>query len=91
MEWHEGRTCEEIDEQTAEAKKAEKEANEAYLAANTKTCPKKKCGRLIEKNGGCQHMTCELFVLDQSRPGAISLVRAHGLSPLLTLGDLKIY
>lgn len=29
-----------------------------WLAKNTKDCPK--CGTLIEKNGGCNHMTCRV-------------------------------
>lgn len=29
-----------------------------WMAANTKPCPGKGCGKLIEKNGGCNHMTC---------------------------------
>lgn len=70
MEWHEGRTYEEIDEQLAETKKAEREANAAYLAENTKTCPNVKCGRPIEKNGGSQHMTCELLPRPQFFPPA---------------------
>jgi ariadne-1 len=27
-----------------------------YIVANTKECPK--CGKITEKNGGCNHMTC---------------------------------
>jgi len=65
MKWHEGRTCEEIDKQLAETRRVEREANQAYLAENTKKCPNENCGRPIEKNGGCAHMKCELLVLDQ--------------------------
>ncbi|MCJ1397278.1 hypothetical protein MMC11_000470 [Xylographa trunciseda] len=57
-EWHEGQTCAQVDRQTADAKRVEQMANEVYFAANTKMCPKKSCGRPIEKNGGCSHMTC---------------------------------
>ena len=58
-EWHEGQTCAQVDLQTAETRRLEQDANAAYLTANTKTSPNKACGRPIEKNGGCQHMTCE--------------------------------
>lgn len=60
MLWHEGLTCAEIDKRQAETRRLEIEANDAYLAVNTKTCPNPSCLRPIEKNGGCQHMTCEL-------------------------------
>lgn len=60
MVWHEGFTCAEIDERQTETRRLETEANNAYLAANTKTCPNQDCGQPIEKSGGCQHMTCEL-------------------------------
>lgn len=30
-----------------------------WLSENTKTCPE--CGKHIEKNGGCMHMTCQRF------------------------------
>jgi ariadne-1 len=29
-----------------------------WVAANTKPCPGKNCGKTVEKNGGCNHMTC---------------------------------
>ena len=29
-----------------------------WVAANTKQCPNPKCGKLVEKNGGCNHMRC---------------------------------
>lgn len=32
------------------------QANQAWLNAHTKPCPR--CNRPIEKNGGCDHMTC---------------------------------
>ncbi|MCJ1288075.1 hypothetical protein MMC26_007428 [Xylographa opegraphella] len=57
-EWHEGQTCAQVDRQVAKAERRERMANEAYLAANTKACPQESCGRPIEKNGGCSHMTC---------------------------------
>ena len=34
----------------------EESANAQWIMANTKPCPK--CGRSIQKNGGCQHMVC---------------------------------
>eukprot|EP00854_Cymbomonas_tetramitiformis_P009463 gene9463-11214_t len=30
-----------------------------WLSANTQTCPNAKCSSTIEKNGGCNHMTCK--------------------------------
>lgn len=61
VEWHAGMTCTEWDEQAslAQARRPEQAANEEYLAAETKPCPNPACARPIEKNGGCQHMTCE--------------------------------
>lgn len=38
-------------------KKCEDDSETAnWISANTKECPK--CGSTIEKNGGCNHMTC---------------------------------
>lgn len=55
-EHHQPCTCDEL---TAWIKKEKDESETAtWLAANTKDCPK--CKRSIEKNGGCNHMTCPL-------------------------------
>ena len=32
--------------------------NMTWILANTKPCPAKNCGKPIEKNQGCNHMTC---------------------------------
>lgn len=64
IEWHEGRTCDQVNEELRNARRVERRANDAYFITNTKRCPNETCGRRIEKDGGCQHMTCKpgLFV-----------------------------
>lgn len=73
--YHEGLTCaenrEHMEERAAEEKaqhegrKAEEEkATADFLekssrTGKTKVCPNKKCGGIIEKKGGCDHMTCK--------------------------------
>jgi len=55
-ESHVPASCKEV---VAWAKKEKDESETAtWLTANTKDCPK--CNRSIEKNGGCNHMTCSL-------------------------------
>ena len=54
-QWHEGRTCRQYDQDAAECEEV------ALLQAlegggNLRKCPK--CGQGIEKNKGCDHMTC---------------------------------
>lgn len=49
---HEGLTCENYDEQTDPNRRT----TEQWLAQNAKHCPN--CKSLIEKNSGCDHMTC---------------------------------
>jgi E3 ubiquitin-protein ligase RNF144 len=51
--WHEGQTCKDYDE----SKKQPDFATNAYLSRTTKTCPM--CTMHIEKNEGCNHMTCK--------------------------------
>ncbi|CAE6409214.1 unnamed protein product [Rhizoctonia solani] len=55
--WHEGLSCAEFD---IKLRKYEEQdlATRTYLVKNTKSCPK--CKRKIERNGGCDHMTCQL-------------------------------
>ena len=60
-EWHEGLTCAEMDNKVAKLRGKEIRANEKYIAKKTKPCPNKKCGKPIQKRGGCQHMTCKSF------------------------------
>eukprot|EP01097_Dermamoeba_algensis_P003854 TRINITY_DN2611_c0_g1_i4.p1 TRINITY_DN2611_c0_g1~~TRINITY_DN2611_c0_g1_i4.p1 ORF type:complete len:459 (-),score=77.23 TRINITY_DN2611_c0_g1_i4:105-1481(-) len=47
-------TCDQMKKWKVKAKDDSETKN--WLAANTKDCPK--CNTAIEKNGGCQHMTC---------------------------------
>ncbi|KAF2271075.1 hypothetical protein CC78DRAFT_528017 [Lojkania enalia] len=60
--WHEGETCDEYDYRVSGRKekdqKAQEEASAKALKKFTKKCPGKKCGWNIEKNDGCDHMTC---------------------------------
>jgi len=54
LPWHYDRTCEEVD---ALLETNENDlASRAYVESNTKPCPL--CAEPIEKNGGCDHMTC---------------------------------
>jgi IBR domain, a half RING-finger domain len=57
-EFHEGETCEQYTERMA-AQDGLNKASEATIAAMAKECPK--CKSKIEKNGGCDHMTCKLI------------------------------
>lgn len=51
---HSPATCEMITEWNKRIKEGKE--NDAWLNANTKTCPK--CKNPVEKNGGCNHVTC---------------------------------
>eukprot|EP00128_Syssomonas_multiformis_P019004 Colp12_sorted_trinity150504_noHs@150 len=50
--WHEGKTCKQYDKEYAKLN----DASASYLRKNTKKCPQ--CTSPIEKNHGCDHMTC---------------------------------
>ncbi|OCL11781.1 hypothetical protein AOQ84DRAFT_335379 [Glonium stellatum] len=55
--WHEGETCAEYDYRTdGKQKKAEEQASKKVISETTKKCPG--CKWDIEKNYGCDHMTC---------------------------------
>lgn len=62
-EWHAGQTCKEFDEAadrvTGDARRAKEDAaSAAHIQTSTKTCPGPGCAAPIEKNDGCDHMTC---------------------------------
>ncbi|EGC29258.1 hypothetical protein DICPUDRAFT_43095 [Dictyostelium purpureum] len=54
--WHSDITCEQYKRWKEENDQAERKFQE-WSRANTKPCPK--CNSKIEKNGGCNHMTCK--------------------------------
>ncbi|ORY19712.1 hypothetical protein BCR34DRAFT_471454 [Clohesyomyces aquaticus] len=60
--WHEGETCEEYDYRRSGKKerdqKLQEEASVKAIGELTKRCPGKRCNWPIEKNEGCDHMTC---------------------------------
>ncbi|KAL9113482.1 MAG: hypothetical protein Q9227_002523 [Pyrenula ochraceoflavens] len=68
LEFHPGESCDEhrrrldTEAQVAERdseKKEEEAATARFLQEETfKTCPRNSCSAVIEKNGGCDHMTC---------------------------------
>ena len=51
--WHEDMTCEEYD---MPRKDGQQHASQRWISGHTKKCPK--CPVHIEKNEGCDHMTC---------------------------------
>eukprot|EP01112_Ceratiomyxa_fruticulosa_P018754 TRINITY_DN6046_c0_g1_i1.p1 TRINITY_DN6046_c0_g1~~TRINITY_DN6046_c0_g1_i1.p1 ORF type:complete len:581 (+),score=135.14 TRINITY_DN6046_c0_g1_i1:247-1989(+) len=53
--WHADATCEQYQQWKAENNEADQRFQN-WAKANTKDCPK--CHSNIEKNGGCNHMTC---------------------------------
>eukprot|EP00298_Acanthocystis_sp_HF-20_P026811 c4641_g1_i1.p1 GENE.c4641_g1_i1~~c4641_g1_i1.p1 ORF type:complete len:262 (-),score=70.17 c4641_g1_i1:10-762(-) len=53
--WHYEMTCSQYD---ASISQEEVAANKQFILSRTKPCPK--CGTNIEKNDGCDHMTCKL-------------------------------
>ncbi|KAF1995018.1 hypothetical protein P154DRAFT_612278 [Amniculicola lignicola CBS 123094] len=61
-EWHVGETCQEYDYRVSGQKDRDQAAQEAasQAAVNqlSRKCPGKKCAYSIEKNDGCDHMTC---------------------------------
>lgn len=55
--WHGGEDCEEY-QARKRAEHPDNEKSEAKVRQTTKQCPNPKCGVRIEKNQGCDHMTC---------------------------------
>ena len=67
MAAHPGETCAQYEDrqqfirmQMADGFDGEKESAAKLTQKGTKHCPRAGCGVLIEKNGGCNHMRCEL-------------------------------
>ncbi len=56
LEAHRPATCKEVDEW--QLKNVSESENSSWILVNTKGCPK--CSRRIEKNQGCNHMTCSI-------------------------------
>jgi E3 ubiquitin-protein ligase RNF14 len=57
--WHANLTCREYDyAQNPKLKKKEEEASEKAVRELSRKCPGRGCGAPIQRNGGCDHMTC---------------------------------
>ncbi|EKD12230.1 ring finger protein [Drepanopeziza brunnea f. sp. 'multigermtubi' MB_m1] len=59
MPWHSGQTCAGY-EYEREKRMAQEAASDRVIAETTKVCGNPECGARIEKNGGCDHMTCKV-------------------------------
>lgn len=61
--WHQGETCEEYDYRVSGRKeqdqRSQEQASQRLLEKLTKKCPGEGCNWNVEKNDGCDHMTCE--------------------------------
>lgn len=59
--WHEGETCDEYEyRKDPKVREMEEKATEKEIKGSAKKCPGGKCGVNITRNGGCDHMRCEL-------------------------------
>ncbi|KAF2818264.1 hypothetical protein CC86DRAFT_434951 [Ophiobolus disseminans] len=58
--WHEGETCAEYEHRSSPHRAQDKIAQEAAINRLSKKCPGRNCIYNIEKNNGCDHMTCML-------------------------------
>ncbi|KAF9699153.1 hypothetical protein EKO04_003043 [Ascochyta lentis] len=61
--YHDNETCQAYEYRTSgqkerDERKKEEEASEKAVEKLTKKCPRETCQSPIEKNGGCNHMTC---------------------------------
>jgi E3 ubiquitin-protein ligase RNF14 len=58
--WHNGLTCAEYDDARIVSHRREKEeaASKKKVKETSRRCPGENCGWRIEKNDGCDHMTC---------------------------------
>ncbi|EMC91631.1 hypothetical protein BAUCODRAFT_299438 [Baudoinia panamericana UAMH 10762] len=82
--WHEGETCEAYQDRINEGERKRRQVVEEQDSAKAvervaKLCPA--CGRKLEKNGGCDHMTCQIC-----RHEFCWSCLAH-YSPILTIGN----
>jgi hypothetical protein len=57
LPWHEGQTCTQYD--VMRRHRTEDDASLALIASLSKRCPGESCGVPIQKNLGCDHMTCK--------------------------------
>jgi hypothetical protein len=57
--FHAGETCEAYDKRKSCKRKVEDDASIEKIRSTTKQCPGDSCGVCIEKNDGCDHMTCK--------------------------------
>jgi hypothetical protein len=63
--YHDDETCEEYEyrasgQKDRDERKKEDEASEEAVKSLAKKCPHENCGAPIQKNGGCNHITCKL-------------------------------
>lgn len=88
--WHEGETCDEYNYRTSGAKereqKAQEEASIAMINRSSKKCPGPNCAFNIQKNNGCDHMTCKIPLMVKS-PMLIWMLRL-AMSIRILLGVL---
>jgi E3 ubiquitin-protein ligase RNF14 len=72
--WHKGETCRQYDARilaggsSSVQKKAEEEESRKTIERVSKKCPKASCGARIQKNDGCDHMTCKSLCLMNCEP-----------------------
>jgi hypothetical protein len=59
VQWHDGLTCTEYDASVvSRQREMEEAASRKMIKETSRQCPGKNCGWRIEKNDGCDHMTC---------------------------------
>ena len=58
--WHRGETCAQYEYRTdGSIKREEDEKSRRLIRELAKKCPNERCKWRIEKNDGCNHMTCK--------------------------------
>ncbi len=86
---HTGETCAQYDQRIRDQQRGYKKS-EKTIKDTTKRCPGRKCGVPIEKNDGCDHMTCTYSHIELLRK-ILTIIRQADVADFSSAGYVLLH